>query len=127
MQITETSKSPKNIKDTNDITSQSRSVFVCMYVFICVTGVCMCLCALMGAYSWVSVCMCAHEHAFACGYMSAHAHMCDCVLIHEYICVCAVHVSAYIKLCERTYFSVAHVIITTTDHKEKLFSPPNKR
>lgn len=50
---------------------------VCAYV-------CVHLCVLIHDY----LCVCAHEHEFACGYMSAHAHMCDYVCSFMSTCVC---------------------------------------
>lgn len=47
------------------------NVFVCIYV---------CL--------FMNICVYAHEHAFACDYMSAHAHMCEYVCSFMSPCMC---------------------------------------
>lgn len=99
---------------------------VCVHSFVWQVCACVCvhLCVLIHEY----LCVCPHMSIYLHAIIWVHKHTCVIMCPHSWVhmCVCAVYVSAYFKLCERTYFSVAHVIITTTDHKEKLFSPPNK-
>src|SRR6218665_3621253 len=67
---------------TNDIATDNKNVYVCMYVCV---FVCMCLCVYVCMCACVHVCMCACVHVCMCS--CVHVSMCACVHVCMYVCM----------------------------------------
>jgi hypothetical protein len=58
-----------------------------MYVYVCVSCMCVCMCVCMHIYVCMCACMCVFVCLHACVYMCVCVCVCACVCVCVYVCV----------------------------------------